>query len=555
MSIVKASIMPAVMLLFLLNLPVQIANADNGPFKEQLIALLGQEDTRALVGLSGKTIFATRIIRQMYQARQFEPLWSDSAIKTLSHALNGLELDGLSPADYRFAEIESQLRVPNRSSLTPEQSVKLDILLSEAFLRALYNRYYGKADPEQIDPDINFTRTYAGKDPALIFLQHITRNTIAKAFERARPQNQRYRWLKDGLARYRAYQDTGGWGVIPAGDTLKPGDTHLRVIQLRERLTVTGDLAAGDTLSHEPEFFDNALKAGVERFQARHGLEVDGVVGAATLAMLNVPVQERIDQIRVNLERARWILHEAYDEYLVVDIAGFHIYWAKDDKIQWQEQIQVGKQFTKTPVFKGEIRYLDFNPTWTIPPGILKRSVIPGLIKDPGYLDKKGYQLLTKQGKPADPKSVDWKNLKGFPYIVRQPAGPDNALGLVKFLFPNPHFVFLHDTNHRELFDRTKRTFSSGCIRVRNPLDLAERLLAGHDDWTRERIDKVIASGKTTRVLLKQPKRILIAYNTARVPAGAKQVHFRPDIYQRDAKVLAALDGPFRLRQRDVDNI
>jgi murein L,D-transpeptidase YcbB/YkuD len=135
--------------------------------------------------------------------------------------------------------------------------------------------------------------------------------------------------------------------------------------------------------------------------------------------------------------------------------------------------------------------------------------------------------------------------------MVRQPPGPDNALGQVKFMFPNPHFVFLHDTNHRELFDRSKRSFSSGCIRVRNPFELAERLLAGQGEWTREKIDTVVASGRTTRVNLNRPMRIIIAYNTARVPTEGSQVHFRPDIYKRDAKVLAALDGAFRLHTRD----
>jgi len=153
----------------------------------------------------------------------------------------------------------------------------------------------------------------------------------------------------------------------------------------------------------------------------------------------------------------------------------------------------------------------------------------------------------------VDPKTVDWQALKGFPYIVRQPAGPNNALGQVKFIFPNPHFVFLHDTNHRDLFDRSTRTFSSGCIRVRNPFDLAERLLADKEGWDRQRIDAVIASGKTTRVNLNKPMRVFVVYNTARVPAEDGQVHFRVDVYDRDASVLKALNGPFRLHKREAE--
>ena len=385
------------------------------------------------------------------------------------------------------------------------------------------------------------------------FLEHITQGRIDEVFDWARPHNRVYTRLKTGLARYRAYQAAGGWAPVPAGGTLKPGDSDPRILAVRSRLVVTGDLPADKAAGDDPKLFDDSLEAAVRRFQTRHGIDVDGAVGPETLRKMNVPVEDRINQIRVNLERARWILHQAYDEFLVTDLAGFETFWVKDNEIIWREPVQIGKNYTQTPVFSDEIQYLEFNPTWTIPPGILRRIVIPGLKKDPDYLDKKGYQLLTLQGEPVDPQTVDWANLKGFPYIVRQPPGPTNALGLVKFMFPNPHFVYLHDTSARGLFDRSKRTFSSGCVRVRNPMDLAERLLAGQQGWTRDKIDAVIASGKTTRVNLERRLRILIVYNTARLPIDDDQMHFRPDIYDRDAKVLAALDGPFMVRKRDLN--
>ena len=535
----------------LLLLPLHLGYAASALTGERIAALLRAEDPEALATVSGQTVYGAPLIRQMYAARGYEPLWSVEAIVAFSDALDRLEADGLTPGDYRFAEIAPQLGTPDMSALGPAEAAEVDILLTEAFVRATYNLYFGKADPQRLDPDINFARSYTGEDPAPFLLEHIAQARIGEVFDWARPKNERFEWLQQGLARYRAYQAGGGWEPIPSGETLKPGQSDPRVVLVRKRLAVTGDLPASATGSDDPARFDDALEAAVKRFQARHGIEVDGVIGAGTLAAMNVPVADRIDQIRVNLERGRWTLHEAYDQFLVADIAGFDVYWVKDGEIFWKEQIQVGKEYTKTPVFKGEIRYLDFNPTWTIPPGILRRSVIPGLKKDPGYLDKKGYQLLTLDGKPVDSKTVDWNSLNGFPYMVRQPPGPDNALGQVKFMFPNPHFVFLHDTNHRELFDRSKRSFSSGCIRVRNPFELAERLLAGQGEWTREKIDTVVASGRTTRVNLNRPMRIIIAYNTARVPTEGSQVHFRPDIYKRDAKVLAALDGAFRLHKRD----
>ncbi|TNF91900.1 MAG: hypothetical protein EP297_14710 [Gammaproteobacteria bacterium] len=294
---------------------------------------------------------------------------------------------------------------------------------------------------------------------------------------------------------------------------------------------------------------DDKLAKAVERFQQRHGLDADGAVGKNTLAELNTPVEKRINQIRVALERQRWYLHEAKGEFLAVDIAGFQAYWIKDEKVIWEEIVQVGKSYTNTPVFKDRIRYLEFNPTWTIPPGIMRRTILPNLKKDPEYLDKKGYLLLTQDGKPVDASTIDWGSIDRMPYIVRQPPGKDNALGLVKFMFPNKHAVYLHDTNHRELFDRTQRTTSSGCVRVDNPFDLAERLLDGQDDWDREKIDQVIASGKTTRVNLDKPVRIIIAYNT--VYADQESVHFKQDVYKRDSAVLKGLNGKFRLRKQD----
>jgi len=531
-------------------LPLGPASADDSPFKAVVLQhfFIGQQDTP--LTLSGETIHGRNLISRMYLANDYRPIWNESGIKALSVALDGLAADGLNPADYRLAPIEPILAAPKLGGLDAPRAAELDILLSEAYLQAVYNLYFGKSDPQRLDPDINFTRELEGEDQAPRLLAAASEGRIEEAFDWARPKNKRYGWMKEALARYRGYQAAGGWELLPEGKALKPGLSDPRIPDLRKRLAVTGDLPANAGAGPDPELYDAKLQEAVEAFQRRHGIEADGVVGPGTLAALNTPVEARIDQIRVNLERQRWIMHEAYDEFMVVDIAGFQVYWVKDDQVIWEEQAQVGKEYTRTPVFKDNIRILEFNPTWTIPPGILRRSILPALKKDPGYLGKKGYLLLTQDGKRGDPKSVNWHTLKGFPYIISQPPGPDNALGLVKFLFPNPHLVYLHDTNHRELFDRSKRTFSSGCVRVRNPFDLAERLLAGQGDWDRKRIDQVVASGATTRVKLEKPLRILIVYGTARAEEG--RVHFRPDIYQRDAAVLKALDGAFRVRKQDL---
>jgi len=536
----------SLLLMTLCSMPLA-ASASSTEFQEELLQRAAQVDQGRELSAAGHTLYAARLTLPMLDHNNQAPLWSDANIEALFKALDTLSGDGLNPTEYRFPELDAYLEKRSAGELTPKELADLELLLSEGFVRAMYNLAFGKVDPVSLDKDINFTRPFGDQDYVPMLVDYVREGRFTDAFDFARPDNVRYTWMRQALAEYRGYQKQGGWEPIPQGKSLKPGQIDTRVAALRRRLGTTGDYAGQPD---QDDLFDEALEVALKTFQSRYGQDTDGVMGPKTLAALNKPVEERIQQLRVALERQRWYLHEVKDEFLVADIAGFNIYWVKDNEIIWEEKIQVGKHYTQTPVFQDKIRYLDFNPTWTIPPGILRRSILPKLKKDPDYLDKKGYLLLTRNGERVDPKTVDWASLKGFPYMVRQPPGPDNALGLVKFMFPNPHFVFLHDTNHRELFDRTGRTFSSGCVRLQNPFDLAERLLATQDGWDRKKIDQVIASGKTTRVNLKEPMRIIIAYGTAVVRDG--KVYFREDIYKRDAKVLDALNGKFRVRKQDV---
>ncbi len=207
---------------WLLCLPFHITIAQDASYKTQITAVLGSDVSDGPVELSDKTIYASRITRQMYHAREFKLIWDDAAIASLSMVLGSLEQDGLVADDYRFAQIDAQLLAPDRANLTPEELVELDILLNEAFMRAVYNLHYGKADAERLDPDINFVRTYEGEDPTRVLLEYITQARIDDAFDWARPKSEGYQWLKAGLARYRGYQAAGGWTSIPAGETLRP---------------------------------------------------------------------------------------------------------------------------------------------------------------------------------------------------------------------------------------------------------------------------------------------------------------------------------------------
>jgi murein L,D-transpeptidase YcbB/YkuD len=323
-----------------------------------------------------------------------------------------------------------------------------------------------------------------------------------------------------------------------------------RILLLRKRLKISSDLGADASNS---DSFDDQLEQAVIRFQNRHHLTADGAVGKQTLEALNVPVEDRIDQIRINLERTRWVLHAISGQFVIADIAGFEVFVYKDNEIVWTSRVQVGRPYRRTPVFKAEIKYLDLNPTWTIPPGILAKDILPAVKKNPKYLKDRNIKVIDRTGKAVNQDTIDWSKYTGrnFPYQLRQDPGPDNAMGLIKIMFPNKHLVFIHDTPSKSLFERTDRTFSSGCIRTEKPFELAQILLNDPDKWNENSFKQAIDSGRTQTVMLPKPVPILLFYWTAAVePDGT--VRFKKDPYERDAEVLKGLDGNFKFRKRPV---
>lgn len=536
-----------ILAIFSFFMPIQ-SLADQIEFKEALSIKAESFRQSGKLAVNERALHAPQFARGIYALNGYQPLWDRNNRQALFDSIATLYGDGLNPEEYIFPEVADYLEMERTNSLDATRRLELDLLLLEGLIRALYNLAFGKVDPTDLDPNINFTKPLLNNDFAATLLKHIQSGDLLALFDEIRPKQSGYLALKKGLAHYRLIQKNGGWQTIPAGNTLKVGETDKRVPLLRNRLQKPAEKSENH-VSQASEYFDAVLESYVKDFQRQHGLEIDGSVGPATLSALNSPIEDRIEQILINLERQRWYLHALEGEFIIVDIAGFKVYWVKNGSIFWEERVQVGQDFTSTPIFKDKIQYLDFNPTWTIPPGIINRTIKPNLQKDSSYLKKKGYELYSLQGKPLDAETIDWLSTKGFPYIVRQPPGPNNAMGLVKFMFPNPHFVFMHDTNHRELFSKTERTFSSGCIRVRNPFDLAEKLLADQGSWDREKIDKTIASGRTVRVNLDKPVRIIIGYRTA-FSAG-DNVYFQPDIYNRDPAILRVLKDDFKLRKQD----
>ncbi len=500
----------------------------------------------------GVNIAMHELIQSFYARRAFRPAWGDARnAAELRRALADSAADGLDPADYELellTRLGREVEVPAASNVLRAQH---DILHTEALLRLAYHLSFGKVDPESFDPKWNFGRTLAHRDVERQIEDALATKDIYRRIEALKPTHRIYVGLKRELARYRTAAGSSEPAAIPAGAALKPGASDARIPLLRARLAASGDLAAGE--APDPALYDAALSEAVQRFQARMGLESDGVAGAGTIAELNVPLAERMRTLRVNLDRGRILLHDLPEKFVVVNIAGYTAYVVQGQDIVWSARVQVGKPYRKTPIFRSEMNYLVFNPTWTVPPGIIAADILPAAKRDPGSITRKGLKVLDAKGSEVDPASVDWSRYSSghIPYTLRQDPGPKNALGRVKLMFPNPYFVYLHDTPSQALFDRAERAFSSGCVRVERVLELAAIVLDEPQQWNAASIDGVIAGGKLQNVTLKRKMPVLLAYWTAWVDAEGR-MNFRRDLYGQDAEWAAALDAPFRLRARPL---
>ena len=398
-----------------------------------------------------------------------------------------------------------------------------------------------------MEPTWNFTRQFRpGREPVSALREAVDAPSLQGLLGEWIDRAPLYRDLQKALAHYRHIASAGGWPMIAAGPVLHEGDTDARVPDIRRHLGIGGDLppAAG---AADGQQYDAALAAGVRAFQERHALAVDGVLGAATLAAMNIPVEIRIDQLRLSLERARWVADDTAGEVIVVNIAGSEVLAARNGQRFWTRRAVVGRVTRQTPVFRGSMTWLELNPTWTIPPTILREDVLPRLRRDPGYLQENDLSVIDARGRVIDPLTVDWPRVGNRPsWALRQAPGPKNSLGRIKFMFPNPHAVFLHDTPARGLFERTGRLLSSGCVRIEDPLSLAEIVLADPGRWNQQTLQAAIDTGKTQIVRLPRPWPVLILYWTAELDATGR-VRFLPDVYDRDPALLAALNGEVRL--------
>jgi murein L,D-transpeptidase YcbB/YkuD len=493
--------------------------------------------------VNGSPILARALMLDLYRDNDFKPFWvRGSDIRELLELIEESPDHGLIPADYHFDALRQVLANRNRNA-SAQLTAEAEILLTESLVRYGYHRRFGKIKASSIDSNINFRReAFRNQPPAQVMREIFAAPSLQSFIDLAAPSGPYYRLVQHWLDRYRDIAAAGGWPVVAEGPALRKGDDDARVPAIRARLAVSEDLSAGTSMN--PETFDADLAAGIRAFQQRHALDPDGIVGAQTLAALNVPVEHRIEQLRVSLERLRWVNQEAADTLVTVNIAGYQAFYISKGELVWSTRAMVGKSYRRTPVFRGDIAYMEFNPTWTIPPGILRNDTLPAIKRNPDYLASKNIRVIDRDGRHVDPATVDWSQYsRGIPYTLRQDPGPNNALGTVKFIFPNEHFVFLHDTPYRELFDQPERAFSSGCIRIEDPLRLAELLLDNPTRYSGEALQAIVDSRETQRINLRPKVPVVIMYLTAALDANGG-IMFLNDVYQRDGAVLSALNGP-----------
>lgn len=469
------------------------------------------------------------------------PVWiSDGLVnanaKQMIDALILARDDGLDPADYGAAELREQAKASD-----PQQLAAFEVALSIAAVSFSQHMNAGRVNPRDVNLELlKFPKAVATET----ILSALRKTRQVKAYVRLlAPHTQRYERLRQALAGYRRIEANGGFSLVDEGPALKPGGIDERVPILRKRMQEAGVLAPELEFVGDANSYEKSLADAVKRFQELHGLEAQGTIGKQTLEAMNAPVAERIEQIELNLERNRWLQNDFGRYHVFANLADQVVKLVRVDKTLHAELIQVGQPYHRTPEFSDVMEYVEFNPYWGVPPSIAVNEYLPKLRNNPGVLASQNISVFSG-GKKVSAGSINWSQYgKGrFPFSLRQEPGKGNALGRVKFMFPNAFNVYMHDTPAKAKFEQASRYFSHGCLRLNDPLKMAEIVL-GPEGWDRKKIDAVVAGGKNTVVRLKQPIPVHIVYLTAFVNKDGA-VNFRQDVYGRDKILAEALAKP-----------
>jgi murein L,D-transpeptidase YcbB/YkuD len=493
-----------------------------------------------------------KLVQQLYRDRAYRPLWTNGRkvsgqardlIETLCHA----EREGLRAADYDLAGLRTELaRLRDEKDPAPRTLAAVDLRLTRSFLDYGADLLAGRIDPQAVDNGWYIRARRAAIDSVLRAAAQ-SRN-FDDMIAPLRPRQREYKKLVDALEKYRELEGKGGWSPVPANKKLVRGDKGASVDALRARLHATGELrhAGGKPV------FDDDVADAVARFQERHGLPVDSSVGPATLAALNVPIESRIRQIEINLERYRWLPSDFGKRYILVNIPDYQLYAYDKGKEALTMRVIVGDEYgNATPVFADSMTHVVFRPQWDMPRRILVDEVIPKVRENIYYLAEHGYEVVdtARNQVVTDPAAIHWSDLDStnINFRVRQKAGTGNALGNVKFMFPNQFSIYLHDTPADHLFERHERTLSHGCVRVEDPVKLAGYVLHGQGDWDEDKIKHAMQpadSGEVEPVPvdLEEPVPVYLVYLTAFVRDGV--LHFRDDPYRKDARAMSTMGKP-----------
>jgi murein L,D-transpeptidase YcbB/YkuD len=528
-----------------------------------LLALPGQaEVSRALLDIherlyleqdggavfSDATVYEPTLVEAFYESRDYQPAWTDAQYAgEMLQLLKSSEDEGLNPADYHYPELLA-LREEYRKSWSDKDYLhaKAEVLLTDGIMLYARHLVQGKVDPRTLDSSWNYARRdFVPAEVAGNLADAIAERRVAAVLEGLKPGTRFYALMKQQLQHYRQLAGNERFSPIPEDVVLHPGDRHHNVTLLRKRLKQMSYLEPN---AAQTDTFDASVTEAVRQMQRDHDLDTDGVVGRQSYQVLNMSFSDKVDRLRINLDRVRWISQEVSDDFIVVNIAGYELYYMRNRQLQWETPVMVGTIDTRTPIFQARLRYLEFNPTWNAPRSLIMRDLFPKFKANPRYAIDKGYKLYDGKGGEVDPLSIDWNayTARTFPYRVVQMPGPANAMGRVKFMFPNSHAVYLHDTPSRQLFSRSQRAFSAGCIRVKNPLELARVLLDDPSHWSADRIQSLLDSGAPQQVVRMQREvDVMLIYWTVS-PTSGDRIQFHHDIYQLDPAALAALDAPPR---------
>ncbi len=457
-------------------------------------------------------------IRSFYNDRNFQFAWFDST-GLAEYALSFLNAQSQYISYARDSSLFNPFLQQLQDSLTADSSryqvsngnrLRTELELTENFFRYALKAYQGDSSLNAQDLGWFIPRKKIDMT-ALLDSMILNKGKGLASYE---PVNRQYNLLKEQLLKYYALEKQGAWDSIFIDKKFyKIGDHSATISRIKERLFLTGDLPAKDTTN----VFDTTLQSAVRHFQRRYGLKEDGAIGTALLKELNRPIQERIRQLLINMERVRWIPADPPPDYLLVNIPAYKLFVYENGKLNWSMNVVVGAVAHSTVIFRGDMKYIVFSPYWNVPPSIIKNEILPGMKRDKNYLAR---------------KNMEWNG-----GAVRQKPGPGNSLGLVKFLFPNSYNIYLHDTPSKSLFGETNRAFSHGCIRLSEPKRLAEYLLRNDSSaWTTQKITEAMQGGKEKYVTLKKTVPVFIGYFTAWIDSDG-ELNFRDDIYGHDKKM------------------